>query len=182
MFHPLALIDNFEGKLCPCLQYFLFSASIQSVNRVAVILCIKARRHGQEVQLLFSPNIRLQRKSDLSDFDCGMIVGARLGGLIRQKLLISQDFSELGEKDKKKHPLSHSFVGRGQRMTGWSDLDKNQITRYYSVLQKSMSKHSTLNFEVDGRQQETMSCHLRTRSLRYSGNRLTRIGQWKMVA
>ena len=47
--------------------------------------CVKLCRRGQEVQLLFSPNVRMEKKSDR-----GMIVGARQGvktskwiGLIR---------------------------------------------------------------------------------------------------
>ena len=43
--------------------------------------CIKACRRGQEVQLFFRPNVRMGKKCDLSDFDCGMIVGARQSGL-----------------------------------------------------------------------------------------------------
>ena len=43
--------------------------------------CIKACRRGQEVQLLFRPNVRMRKKYDLSDFDRGMIIGARQGGL-----------------------------------------------------------------------------------------------------
>lgn len=39
----------------------------------------KACRHGQEVQL-FTPNIRMWKKCDPSDFDCGMIVRADLLG------------------------------------------------------------------------------------------------------
>ena len=42
---------------------------------------IKACIHGQEVQLVFKPNVRTGKKCDLSDFDSGMIVGARQGGL-----------------------------------------------------------------------------------------------------
>ena len=41
----------------------------------------KACRRGQEVQLFFRPNVRMGKKCDLSDFDHGMIVGARQGGL-----------------------------------------------------------------------------------------------------
>ena len=40
----------------------------------------KACRHGQEVQL-FRPNIRTGITGDGSDFDRGMIVGVRQGGL-----------------------------------------------------------------------------------------------------
>ena len=48
---------------------------------MAAIKCIKACRHGQKVQLLFRPNVRMGNKCDLNDFDCGMIVGARQDGL-----------------------------------------------------------------------------------------------------
>ena len=48
---------------------------------MAAAKCIKAGRHGQDVQLLFRPNVRMGKKCDLSDFNCGMIVDARRGGL-----------------------------------------------------------------------------------------------------
>ena len=41
---------------------------------MAATKCIKACRHGQEVQLFFRPNVRMGKKCDQSDFDCGMIV------------------------------------------------------------------------------------------------------------
>ena len=43
--------------------------------------CIKACRRGQEVHLFFTPNFRMENKCDLIDFDSGMVVGARQGGL-----------------------------------------------------------------------------------------------------
>ena len=48
---------------------------------MAAAKCIKTCRRGQEVQLFFRPNVRMGKKCNLSDFDCGMIVGARKGGL-----------------------------------------------------------------------------------------------------
>ena len=42
--------------------------------------CIKACRRGQDVQLLFRPNVRMGKKCDLSNFDRGIIAGARQGG------------------------------------------------------------------------------------------------------
>ena len=42
---------------------------------------------------MFTSTVKMRRKCDLSDFDRGMIVGARQGGLsISEKLLISWDF------------------------------------------------------------------------------------------
>ena len=45
---------------------------------MAATKCVKASIHGQEFQLFFRPNIRRGKKCD---FDRGMIVGARQGGL-----------------------------------------------------------------------------------------------------
>ena len=73
--------------VCVCTHLY----NILSANHVAVAKCIKACRHGQEVQLFFRLNVRMGKKCDLSDFDHGMIIGARQGGL-SQKLLISWDF------------------------------------------------------------------------------------------
>ena len=36
---------------------------------------------GQELQLMFTSNIRLRKKCDLSDFDCGLIVSAGQAGV-----------------------------------------------------------------------------------------------------
>ena len=48
---------------------------------MAATKCIKACRHGHEFQLFFRPNDRMGKKCDRSDFDSGMIVGARQGDL-----------------------------------------------------------------------------------------------------
>ena len=55
---------------------------------MATTKCIKACKRGEEVQMFFRPNVRMGKKSDLSHFDHGMIVGDRG---ISQKLLISWD-------------------------------------------------------------------------------------------
>ena len=67
---------------------------------MAAAQCIKACRHGQEVQLFFRPNVRMGKKSD---FDHGMIVGARQGGLS-----ISETADLLG--------FSYTIVSSLQRM------------------------------------------------------------------
>ena len=48
---------------------------------MAATKCIKACRHGQEVQLFSDQMSRIGKNGDLRDFDHGMIVGARQGGL-----------------------------------------------------------------------------------------------------
>ena len=54
-------------------------ANIESANHVAATKCMKACRHGQEVQLPFRPNVRMEKECDLRDFDRGLIIGARQG-------------------------------------------------------------------------------------------------------
>ena len=75
--------------------------------------CTPACRPGQEVQLFFRPNDRIGKKCDLSDFDHGMIVGARQGGLISWYFHAqhSAEFAENGVKNKK-HPVSSSSAGK----------------------------------------------------------------------
>ena len=54
---------------------------------------IKACRHGQELQLFFRSNVRMGKKCDLSDFDHGMIICARQGGLSISETADLQGFS-----------------------------------------------------------------------------------------
>ena len=54
---------------------------MQIFSHVAETKCIKACRRGQEVPLFFGLNVRMGNKCDLSDFDHGMIVGAKQNGL-----------------------------------------------------------------------------------------------------
>ena len=73
--------------------YQLLNANIQSANHMAASKCIKACRCGQEVQLFFRSNVRIGKKCEASDFDCGMIVGARQGGLSISETADSLGFS-----------------------------------------------------------------------------------------
>ncbi len=48
---------------------------------MAAIQCIKASRCGEDDLLKFKPSVRMGKKGDLSDFERGMVVGARRTGL-----------------------------------------------------------------------------------------------------
>ncbi len=61
--------------------HLLVNANILSASDMAATQCIKSCRYGREVQLFFRANIGMEKKCDLSDFDRGVIVGARRGGL-----------------------------------------------------------------------------------------------------
>ena len=58
-----------------------------------------------ELHLMLTSTIRMGKKFDLSDFDCGMIVGARQSGLSIWDFHAQQSlfFAENGAKNKKKH-------------------------------------------------------------------------------
>ena len=73
---------------------------------MAATKCIHSYRRGQEVHLFFRPNVRMGKKCDLSDFDRGMIVGARQSGLsisetgdLLQFSQQSRNFAEKGTKN-----------------------------------------------------------------------------------
>ena len=91
--------------------------------------------HGQEVQLIFRPNVTMRKKCNLSDFDRGMVVGARQGGLSISETADLLEFSrktvsrvcrEWCEKEKpsSEHQFEqkHLVNERGQRR--WADWSK----------------------------------------------------------
>lgn len=43
--------------------------------------CIYACRHREDKPLKFKLSIRMEKKDDLSDYKCGMVIGARQVGL-----------------------------------------------------------------------------------------------------
>ncbi len=67
-----------------------------------------ASRCGEEELLKFKLSIRMGKKGDLSDFECGMVVGARRADLSISKTAdllpfsqtISKVYRELSEKEK----------------------------------------------------------------------------------
>ena len=73
---------------------------------IFIVAATKACSHKhQEVPLFFRPNVRMGKKCDRSDFDCGMIVGARQGGFSVPEtaalLGFSLGFAENGAKKQK---------------------------------------------------------------------------------
>ena len=117
---------------------------------------------GQEVQLFFRPNVRMGKKCDLSDFDRGMIVGARQGGLSISETADLLGFSRTTVSrvcrewcEKQKTSSEQQFCGqqnlvneRGQRRRArLVEADRKvtvmQITMHYnSGMQKSNSEHT----------------------------------------
>ena len=86
--HSNNLIWEFIGKHHKHSDQSSNLLSIQTVssffmltNQVAATKCVQACRRGQEVELFFRPSVRMEKKCDLSDFDCRVTVGARKGGL-----------------------------------------------------------------------------------------------------
>ncbi len=60
---------------------------------MAATHCILASRCGEDDLLKFKPSIRMGKKGDLSDFERGMVVGARWVGLSISKTADLQGFS-----------------------------------------------------------------------------------------
>ncbi len=103
------------------------------------------------------------KKWDLSDFERGMVVGARRAGLSIKKLLIYWDFhtqpslgfTENGPK-KRKYPVSGSCVDENALLMSevrgeWTDMIRDNIkatvtqitTRYNQGMQNTISEHTT---------------------------------------
>ena len=119
-------------------------------------------RCGQAVQLFFRPNVTMRKKCDLSDFDHGMIVGARQG-FFYQKLLISMHSRSL-QRMVWKAKIQWAAVLRekcivnkwGQRRrASLVEADRKTITTHYnSGMHNSISEHTMCL-----QQQKTNKCN-----------------------
>ncbi len=179
-----------------------------SANNVAATQCISAHRHGQDDLLKFKPSIRMGKKGDLSDFECGMVVGARRAGLSISetadllgfsRTIVSRVYRECSEKEK--ISSERQFSGwkylvecRDQRrMVRMAQADRKatvtQITTCYNRgTQKSISERTTRwtlkQMGYGSRRprcsRRCHSCQLRTGNWGYSGHGLTKIRQYEI--
>ena len=139
-------------------MYQLVNANIWLANDVAASKCVKAWRRGQDVQLFFRPNDRMGKLCNQSNFDYGLIVGARQGGLSISETadhlgfpctIVSRVCREWCEKQKTSSEQKRLVNERGQRKRArLVEADRKvtvtQIpTHYNSGMQKSISEHTT---------------------------------------
>ncbi len=130
---------------------------------MAATQCIYASRCGEDDLLKFKPSIRMGKKGDLSDFECGMVVGARRGGLSISKTAdllgfpcttISRVYKEWSKKEK--ISSERQMCGRkclvdvrGQRRMGRLDRDDRKATIthittcYNQGMQNTISERTT---------------------------------------
>ncbi len=133
------------------------------VMSFSFILDTRGRPHTGNDLLKFKPSIRMGKKGDLSDFEHGMVVGARRGGLIIKKTADLLGFahttiSRVYREWSKKYKISseRQFCGRkclvnvrGQRRTGRLDRDDRKATvtqittRYNQGMQNTISERTT---------------------------------------
>ncbi len=134
---------------------------------------LNATRCGEDDLLKFKPSIRMGKKGDLSDFECGMVVGTDGLVWVFQKLLIYWDFHaqpSLGFTEncpkKRKYTVSGSCVDenalvdvRSQRRMGRLVRDDIKatiiqiITHYNQGMQDTISERTTC-YGADGLQQQ----------------------------
>ena len=87
--------------------HLLIHAIILIANRVAAV-----QNHadtGQELQIMFSSNIGMGKKFDWCDFDRGMIVGVRKGGL---SISETADLWGFYARQNINHPVSSCSAGK----------------------------------------------------------------------
>ena len=111
---------------------------------MAATQCITSSRRGEDDLLKFKPSIRMGKKGDLSDFERGMVVGARRAGLSISKtadLLVSSEQQLCGRKclvDVRGRRRMGRVVGDDRKAT------VTQITtRYNQGMQNTISERTT---------------------------------------
>ncbi len=122
-----------------------------------------ASRCGEEDLLKFKPNIRMGKKGDLNNFECGMVVGARQPGLSISKTAdlpgfsrttISKVYREWSEKEKissERQSCGRKWLidVRGQRRIGRLVREDRKATvtqittRYNHGMKNTISERTT---------------------------------------
>lgn len=96
--------------------------------------CIQPWRHGRDKSLNFKRSIRTGRRGGLSDFEGGMVVGARQAPLSISEAAVSEILSEQQSCGRK------GLVDvRGQRRMGRLVPDDRQATLWQ--MQKCITQH-----------------------------------------
>ncbi len=73
--------------------YFKKEKSLQNCTQHNCFAHVFLYVYGEDDLLKFKPSIRMGKKGDLSDFECGMVVGARRDGLSISKTAVLLVFS-----------------------------------------------------------------------------------------
>ncbi len=162
---------------------------------------IKASRCGEDDFLKFKPSIRMGKKRDLSDFERGLLVGARRAGLSISKTAdllgfsrttISRVYKEWSEKEiisSERQLCGRKCLVdvRGEWADWFRDDRKATVTQTNHSLQSRYAEYHLWTAQhvepwsrwATAAEDHTgcRSCQLRTGNGGYNSHKLTKIGQ-----
>ncbi len=172
---------------------------------MAATQCILVSRCGENDLLKFKPSIRMGKKEDLSDFERGMVIGARRAGLSISKTAdllefsrttISRVYREWSEQEK--ISSEQQLCGRkclvdvrGQKRMGRLVRDDRKATvtqittRYNQGMQNTISERTTRQTlkqmgYSSRRPHRVPLLSAKNRKRSYNSYRLTKAGQEKI--